>query len=186
MQQKGGYMLRQTAADTGIVTIMNAGLTAYLDSQGNFQGGFEVDTVGNMLSGTSSTSGAPYYWDVQGFRREFPGITMNLVEQKGSGVVAFQALPKDTTTVTRIIYTVDCQHGIPVEELMDLPGGGSQRTSHEAPVLVGPKVWLPTEETATTTDPSGLVIEWQTKISNIKINQGLPDNVFAIPKRPTR
>jgi hypothetical protein len=181
VQQKGGYMSRQTQADTGVVTIMNAGRTAYLDNQGRFQGGFEVDTVGNMSSGVVSTNGAPYYWDMQGFCREFPGITTNLVEQRPGGLAAFEVVPKDTTTVTRIAYTVDCQRGIPVEELMYLPGGGSQRILHEAPVLVGPNVWLPTEEAVIETDPTGLVIEWRTKISNIKINQGLADKLFAIP-----
>lgn len=184
VQQKGGYMSRQTQADTGVVTVMNGGKTAYFDNQGRYQGGFEADTIGNMLSGVSSNNGAPYYWDVEGFYRDFPGIGTNSVERGSGGLVTFQAVPKDTTTVTRITYTMDCQQGIPVEELTSVPGGGSQRILHGAPSLVGTNIWLPTEETATTTEASGLAIEWRSKISNIKVNQGLADSLFAIPKPP--
>jgi hypothetical protein len=184
MQQKGGYMSRQTESADGLVTIVNATSTAYVNSNGVYQDGFEVDTLTNMLLGVTSTNGASYYWDVPGFTNAFPSVTGSTITNSANGSATFNSTPADTSAVSVVNFTVDMGRGVPVQETYQGADGTVQQIQHGAPGLVGPSVWLPSSEQVTVTYPNGLVIQWQTAITNAVINQGLSDSLFAIPPPP--
>src|SRR5208283_2139435 len=99
VQQKSGYMSRQTESDNGLVTIMNATRTAYIDSNAVYQGGFQVDTVTNLAMGVISTNGAAYYWDVPGFINDFPNVSGSSVANSAGGSATFSAAPANTNAI---------------------------------------------------------------------------------------
>jgi outer membrane lipoprotein-sorting protein len=184
VQQKGGYMSRQTESDNGLVTIMNATSTAYINGNGQIQGGFQVDSITNLSIGVISTNGAAYYWDVPGFTNDFPTATASLVTNSANGSATFSAVPADTNAISSANLVVDMSRGVPVQETYQGASGTIQTIQHGAPIMVGPNVWLPSSEQVTLTYPDGTTIQWQTTISNVTINQGIPDSLFSIPSGP--
>jgi len=186
VQQKGGYLLRQTDPTTGLITVMSANRTGYLDGQGQYQGGFEMETIANMMTGVTATNGAPYYWDLPGFYIKFQGVTNSSISITTNGVATFHAVPSNANAVSEVNITVDYGRGIPAREDYRSRDGVVRRIDHDASLLIPGDIWLPTNERVTTTYPNGRVMECRTAISNVKVNQGLADSLFAIPNPPSR
>jgi hypothetical protein len=125
-----------------------------------------------------------YYWDVPGFINDFASVGSSPVTSSTGGNATFSAAPANTNAISIANFIVDMTRGLPVQETYRGSDGTIQQIQHSAPVLVGPNVWLPSSEQVTITYPGGLVIQWQTTISNVTINQGLSDSLFAIPSGP--
>ena len=185
VKQKQGYLARQEDSATGEVTIGNNNSIAYLDNTGQFEGGYTFGTVSDLGAGTIETNGAVYYWDVPGFRSDYPGVSTNAVAPSTTGATnTFRAVPARADLYSYVDISVDMGRGLPAQEVYTTPDGSTLLVTHQSPTLINSTIWLPAYDAMTLTYFDGSVLEWRQSSSNIQINQGLTNSLFALPAVP--
>jgi len=174
VKMKGPYKLRMVY-DTGFIGIQNENQSWWHNDSLNIGGAMTAGLDGNFDSQASRYS--DFFWDVPLSKSRTDASISN-----GVASTTFDcSLPaKDGMTWPSQHFGTDFRQGI-VTVLDSKVGDMSVKSEYINPVELLPGHWLFTVHRNTKQFDSGESIVIETTINNVLVNQGLSDDLFAIP-----